>query len=90
MVQGGEVFKVGSGSRSCEAVVQAEDWLSWVEDKMRYDFRTRATAAEEDVEHLLVMCGEFEGGWWVLADVVSRIVGVGEWLGEYGRVCKEG
>ena len=23
-------------------------------------------------------------------DEVSRIVGAGEWLAEYGRVCKEG
>ena len=25
-----------------------------------------------------------------MADEVSRIVGVGKWLEEYGRVCKEG
>ena len=35
-------------------------------------------------------CGEFERGQWVLADEVSRIVGAGERLEEYGRVCKEG
>ena len=35
-------------------------------------------------------CGEFERDRWVLADEVSRIVGAGEWLEEYERVCKEG
>ena len=35
-------------------------------------------------------CGEFERDWCVLADEVGRIVGAGEWLEEYGRVCKEG
>ena len=44
----------------------------------------------EDVEPLLVMCREFERDRWVLADEVSRIVGAGEQLEEYGRVCKEG
>ena len=42
--------------------------------------------AGEDVEHLLVMCVEFERDWWILADKVKIIVG----LEEYGRVCKEG
>ena len=36
------------------------------------------SGAGEDVEHLLVTCGEFERGQWVLADEVSRIVGTGE------------
>ena len=48
------------------------------------------SGAGEDVEHLLVTCGEFERDQWVLADEVSRIVGAGEWLEEYGRVCKKG
>ena len=30
MVQGGEVFMVGTGSGSCEAAIQTEDWLSWI------------------------------------------------------------
>ena len=34
-------------------------------------------------------CGGFERDRWVLADEASRIVGAGEWLEEYGRVCKE-
>ena len=34
--------------------------------------------------------GEFQKDQWVLADEVSRIVGAGEWMAEYGRVCKEG
>ena len=38
----------------------------------------------EDVEHILVICGEFERDWWVLVDEVSRIVGAG--LEEYGSV----
>ena len=46
--------------------------------------------AGEHVEHLLMMCGEFERDRWVLADEVSRIVRSGEWLEEYGRVRKEG
>ena len=33
----------------------------------------------EDVEHLLVMCGEFEWDRWVLSVEVSRIVGDGGW-----------
>ena len=37
-----------------------------------------------------MMCGKFERDRWVVADEVSRIVGVGKWLEEYGRVCKEG
>ena len=45
--------------------------------------------AGEDVEHLLVMCGEFERDQWELLDEVSRIVWAAEWLEEYGRVCKE-
>ena len=36
----------------------------------------------EDVEHLLVTCGEFERDCWVQVDEVSRIVGAGEWLEE--------
>ena len=32
----------------------------------------------EDVDHLLVTCGEFERDQWVLVDEVSRIVGAGE------------
>ena len=36
MVQGGKVFKVCARSRSYEATVETEDWLSWVvEDKKR-------------------------------------------------------
>ena len=46
--------------------------------------------AEEDVEHLLVTCGKFERDRWVVADEVSRTVGVGKWLEEYRKVCKEG
>ena len=46
------------------------------------------SGAGEDVEHLLVTCGEFERDRWVLTDEVSRIVGAGEWLEEYGRVCR--
>ena len=44
--------------------------------------------AREDVDPLLVMYGEFRKDRRVLADEVSRIVGIGEWLEEYGRVCK--
>ena len=44
----------------------------------------------EDVEHLLMTCGEFERDRWVLMDEVSRIVWACEWLEKYGRVCKEG
>ena len=48
------------------------------------------SGAEGNVEHLLVMCGEYERDRWVLVDEVSRIVGAGEWLEEYGGVYKEG
>ena len=48
------------------------------------------SGAREDMEHLLVTCGEFERDWWILVDEVSRIVGAGEWLEEYRRVFKEG
>ena len=34
------------------------------------------SGAEEDVEHLLVTCGEVWRDGWVLEDEVSRIVGV--------------
>ena len=34
------------------------------------------SGAEEDVEHLLMTCGEFETDRWVLLDAVSRIVGL--------------
>ena len=67
----GEVFKVCTGSGSCKAAVQTEDRLSWVEDKktckMIIDERCVMceSDAEEDVEHLLVMCGEFEWDRWV-------------------------
>ena len=47
------------------------------------------SGAEKDVEHLLVT-GEFERDRWVLADEVSRFVGAGEWLEEYGNLCKVG
>ena len=43
----------------------------------------------EDVEHLLVTCGEFERDRCVVADEVSIIIGTGECLEEYGRVCKK-
>ena len=45
--------------------------------------------AGEDVENLLVMCGEFERDWWGGMDDMSRIVGIEEWLEEYGSVCTE-
>ena len=48
------------------------------------------SGAVEVMEHLLVMCGEFERDQWILADEVSRIVGAVDWLEEYGRVRKEG
>ena len=38
--------------------------------------------AGEAVEHLLVMCGEFDRDWQVQADEVRKIVGTGEWLEE--------
>ena len=47
------------------------------------------SGAGEDVEHLLVMCGELGKNQWVLADKLNRIVGAGESLEEYG-VYKEG
>ena len=47
------------------------------------------SGAGEDVEHLLVMCGEFERDRWLLADEVSRIAGAGEWLEERWRWCWE-
>ena len=36
------------------------------------------SGAGEDVEHLLVMCGEFERNRWVLVNKVSRVAGAGE------------
>ena len=42
------------------------------------------SGAGEDVEHLLVMCGEFGRDRWVLVDEVSRVVETGETLEEYG------
>ena len=48
------------------------------------------SGAGEDVEHSLVTCMEFKRDQWVLAEEVSSIMGLGEWLEEYGRVCKEG
>ena len=33
---------------------------------------------------------EFERDQWALTDEVCLIVGVGKWLVEYGRLCKEG
>ena len=47
------------------------------------------SGAGDNVENLLVMCGEFERDWWVVMDEMSRIVGIEEWLGEYGSVCTE-
>ena len=41
------------------------------------------------MEHLSVTRGEFERDRWVLADEVSRIVGAGESLEEYGRVARK-
>ncbi len=38
------------------------------------------SGAGEDMEHLLVTCGEFERDQWGLIDEASRIVGTGEWL----------
>ena len=64
-----------------------------LEDKKRCKFiiDERCVMCEsgvgEDVEHLLVTCGEFERDRQVLEDEVSRIVvGAEEWLEEYGRV----
>ena len=95
---GGEVCKVCAGSGSYEASVQTEDWLSWVvgglEDNKSCKMMDErcvmcGSGAGEDVEHLLVMCGEFARDRWALAYEVSRIVEVGEWQEEYGSVCKE-
>ena len=49
------------------------------------------SGGREDVEHLLVMCGEFEWDRWVLSDKVSRIVGDGGWrvAGEIRKRVKE-
>ena len=44
------------------------------------------SSAGEDVEHLLVTCREFERDQSALVDKVSRIIGAGEWLAEYGSV----
>ena len=44
------------------------------------------SGAGEGVEHLLVTYGEFGRDRWVLVIEVSRIVGAGEWLVEFGRV----
>ena len=38
---------------------------------------------------LLMTCGEFERDRWLLVVEMSRIVGAGEWLEEYGSVCKD-
>ena len=67
-----------------------------LEDKKRCKMTTdeRCVMGEsgvgEDVEHLLVKCVEVKRNRWILMDEVSRIIGAGEWLEEYGRVCKEG
>ena len=46
------------------------------------------SGAGEDMEYLLETCWEFEDVS-VLEDEVSRIVGAGKWLEEYGKLWKQ-
>ena len=49
-----------------------------LEDKKRCKIIICESGVGEDMEHLLVMFGEFERDRWVLADEVSKIVGAEE------------
>ena len=96
MCRGGGIF-ICARSGSCEAVVQTENWLCRVVWRIRRDVKyyrcERCVMCESgagNVKYLLMTCGEFERDRWALVDKVSRIVGAGEWLEKYGRVCKEG
>ena len=48
------------------------------------------SGAGEDVEHLLVTCGEFERDQLVLAEEVSRIVGSWRLVGRIWKSVHEG